>query len=166
MTIFPCPLFPLAEHSRLGQHTLETSIWLSACVSIQAVCQMAGSRFKTSWPGLHRLRESYRVFCPREFTTVEYCDPLLGPCSLRRMVVLLTLRHYSRTCWKPEEVIDRKERQNLARVYVKLKSGSDLFQVGNGQAFFLLRQDSACRYDDAHSGRPTKSASAGPVCIP
>src|SRR5215469_13625365 len=59
MTIFPCPLFPLAEHSRLGQHTLETSIWLSACVSIQAVCQMAGSRFKTACPGLHRLRKSY-----------------------------------------------------------------------------------------------------------
>ena len=27
-----------------------------------------------------------------------------------------------------------------------------------------LRQDSACRYDGAHSGKPTKSASAGPVC--
>jgi hypothetical protein len=42
--------------------------------------------------------------------------------------------HYSRTCWRPEEVIDRKERKNLARVYVRLKSGSDLFQASNGQA--------------------------------
>ena len=50
------------------------------------------------------------------------------------MVVLLTLRHYSRTCWEPEEIIDRKERKTLARVYVRLKSGSDLFQAGNGQA--------------------------------
>jgi hypothetical protein len=40
--------------------------------------------------------------------------------------------HYSRTCWKPEEVIDRKERKNLARGYVRLKSGSDVLQVGNG----------------------------------
>src|SRR5579875_1555365 len=62
MTIFPCPIFPLAEHSRLGQNTLETSIWLSACVSIQAVCQMAGSRFETSWPVLHRLWESYLYY--------------------------------------------------------------------------------------------------------
>src|SRR2546426_341289 len=44
------------------------------------------------------------------------------------------MEHYSRTCWEPEEVIDRKERKNLARVYVRLKSGSDLFQAGNGQA--------------------------------
>src|SRR5216683_1958045 len=43
-------------------------------------------------------------------------------------------RHYSRTCWEPEEIIDRKERKTLARVYVRLKSGSDLFQAGNGQA--------------------------------
>ncbi len=28
-----------------------------------------------------------------------------------------------------------------------------------------LRQDSACRYDDGHSEKPTKSVSAGPVCI-
>src|SRR5260370_37920255 len=42
--------------------------------------------------------------------------------------------HYSRTCWEPEEVIGRKERKNLARVYVRLKSGSDMFQAGNGQA--------------------------------
>jgi hypothetical protein len=27
------------------------------------------------------------------------------------------------------------------------------------------RPDSACRYDDGHSEKPTKSASAGPVCI-
>jgi hypothetical protein len=40
--------------------------------------------------------------------------------------------HYSRTCWEPEEVIDRKERKNLARVYVRLKSGSDMLQAGNG----------------------------------
>src|SRR5258708_39417173 len=61
MTIFPCPIFPLAEHSSLGPNTLKTSIWLSACVSILAVCQMAGSRFKPSCPGLHRIRESYPV---------------------------------------------------------------------------------------------------------
>src|SRR5258707_11188775 len=42
--------------------------------------------------------------------------------------------HYSRTCWEPEEIIDRKERKTLARVSVRLKSGSDLFQAGNGQA--------------------------------
>jgi hypothetical protein len=40
--------------------------------------------------------------------------------------------HYSRTCWEPEEVIDREERKNLARVYVRLKSGRDMFQAGNG----------------------------------
>ncbi len=50
------------------------------------------------------------------------------------MVELITLHHYSRTCWEPEEVMDRKERKNLARVYVRLKSGSDMFQAGNGQA--------------------------------
>src|SRR5260221_7798454 len=50
------------------------------------------------------------------------------------MVVLLTRRHYSRTCWEPEEVMDRKERKHLARVYVRLKSGRDVLQVGNGQA--------------------------------
>src|SRR2546426_837546 len=44
------------------------------------------------------------------------------------------MEHYSRTCWEPEEVIDRKERKNLACVYVRLKSGSDMFQAGNGQA--------------------------------
>jgi hypothetical protein len=42
--------------------------------------------------------------------------------------------HYSRTCWEAEEIIDRKERKILARVDVRLKSGSDLFQAGNGQA--------------------------------
>ena|SRR5258708_5309772 len=49
------------------------------------------------------------------------------------MVVLLTLGHYSRTCWEPEEIIDRKERDNLACVDVRLKSGSCALQVGNGQ---------------------------------
>ena len=42
--------------------------------------------------------------------------------------------HYSRTCWEPEEVIDRKERKNLARVYVRSKSGSGALQVGKRQA--------------------------------
>jgi hypothetical protein len=50
------------------------------------------------------------------------------------MGVLLTLGHYSRTCWDPEEVIDRKECKNLAGVYVSLQSGRDVLQVGNGQA--------------------------------
>jgi hypothetical protein len=42
--------------------------------------------------------------------------------------------HYSRTCWDPEEIIDRKERDNLARVDVRLEPGSCALQVGNGQA--------------------------------
>ncbi len=42
--------------------------------------------------------------------------------------------HYSRTCWEPEEVIDREERKNLARVYVSLKSGSGMLQAGKSQA--------------------------------
>ena len=50
------------------------------------------------------------------------------------MVELITLHHYSRTCWEPEEIIDREERKNLARVYVRLQSGRDMLQVGNGQA--------------------------------
>ncbi len=52
----------------------------------------------------------------------------------RLMVVLLTFRHYSRTCGEPEEVIDREERKSLARVDVRLKSGSYVLQAGNGQA--------------------------------
>src|SRR5260221_3416896 len=44
------------------------------------------------------------------------------------------LQHYSRTCWEPEEVIDRKERKKLARVDVRLEPGSCALQVGNGQA--------------------------------
>src|SRR5258708_4447314 len=32
-------------------------------------------------------------------------------------------------------VIDRKERKSLARVYVRLKPGSDVLQAGNSQAF-------------------------------
>jgi hypothetical protein len=42
--------------------------------------------------------------------------------------------HYSRTCWEPEEIIDRKERDHLARVDVRLEPGSCALQVGNGQA--------------------------------
>src|SRR5262249_29714443 len=41
MTIFPCPILPLAGHSRLGQNTLEASIWLSACGFILVACQMS-----------------------------------------------------------------------------------------------------------------------------
>src|SRR5258708_22233822 len=42
--------------------------------------------------------------------------------------------HYSRTCWEPEKIVARKELNNLAHVYVRLKSGSCVLQVGNGQA--------------------------------
>src|SRR5258708_235644 len=42
--------------------------------------------------------------------------------------------HYSRTCWEPEEIIDGKERDKLARVDVRLEPGSCALQVGNGQA--------------------------------
>ena len=52
----------------------------------------------------------------------------------RLMVVLLTLRHYSRTCGEPEEVINVEKRDNLARVHVSLESGSDMLQIGNSQA--------------------------------
>ena len=70
--------------------------------------------------------------------------------------------HYSRTCWEPEEVIDRKERKNLARlcqieVWQRCAPG---WQASSSPS----RQDSACRYDGAHSEKPTKSASADPVC--
>ena len=71
---------------------------------------------------------------PTEFTVSSHNNLLLQRFSRVSIVGLLTLRHYSRTCGEPEEVIDRKERKNLARVYVRLKSGSDLFQAGNGQA--------------------------------
>ncbi len=50
-----------------------------------------------------------------------------------RMLSSTTI-HYSRTCWEPEEVIDRKEHKNLARVSVRLKSGRDVLQVGKSQA--------------------------------
>src|SRR5260221_14740435 len=43
--------------------------------------------------------------------------------------------HYSRTCWEPEEIIDGKERDHLARVDVRLEPGSCALQVGNSQAF-------------------------------
>jgi hypothetical protein len=45
---------------------------------------------------------------------------------------VLTLHHYSRTCGEPEEIIDREERKNLARVYVRLESGRGMLQAGNG----------------------------------
>jgi hypothetical protein len=48
--------------------------------------------------------------------------------------VLLMIGHYSRTCWEPEEIIDGKERDHLARVDVRLEPGSCALQVGNGQA--------------------------------
>jgi len=39
MTMFLCPIFPLAEHSR--HHPLEASIWLCARGFIRAVCPMS-----------------------------------------------------------------------------------------------------------------------------
>ena len=70
------------------------------------------------------------------------------------MVELITLHHYSRTCWEPEEVMDRKERKNLARVYVRLKSGSDMFQAGNGQALRHAKRVLVGMTADTARGRP------------
>jgi hypothetical protein len=42
--------------------------------------------------------------------------------------------HYSRTCGEPEEVITVEKREGLARVHVRLQSGSDVLQTGKSQA--------------------------------
>ena len=62
--------------------------------------------------------------------------------------------HYSRTCWEPEEVIDREERKSLARVYVRLESGSDVLQAGNGQALRYAKIVLVGMTADTAGGRP------------
>ena len=62
--------------------------------------------------------------------------------------------HYSRTCWEPEEIIDREERENLARVYVRLKSGRDMLQVGNSQALGHAKIVFVGMTADTARGRP------------
>src|SRR5215472_2966166 len=68
----PCPIFPLAGHSRLGQDTLEASIWLPVCVSIPTACQMANSRFKTSWPA----RSAFQISSIEPSETALFTQPL------------------------------------------------------------------------------------------
>src|SRR5579863_2105121 len=75
MTLLPCPRFPPAEHSRLGQNTWEASIWLSACVFILAACQMAGSGFKTTLsPSMHALLDPGQSAPHHEQRTAHKAD--------------------------------------------------------------------------------------------
>ncbi len=66
----------------------------------------------------------------------------------------LIIDHYSRTCGEPEEVIDREERKSLARVYVRLKSGRDVLQAGNGQALRYAKIVLVSMTADTAGGRP------------
>jgi len=70
------------------------------------------------------------------------------------MAVLLTLRHYSRTCGESEEVINVEKRENLACVHVRLESGSDVLQAGNGQALRDAKIVLVGMTADTAGGRP------------
>ncbi len=72
----------------------------------------------------------------------------------RRMVVLLTLRHYSCTCGEPEEVISVEKRDNLACVRVRLESGSDVLQAGKSQALRYAKIVLVGMTADTAGGRP------------
>src|SRR5436190_22511154 len=72
----------------------------------------------------------------------------------RLMVVLLTLRHYSRTCGAPEDVINVEKRENLACVHVRLESGSDVLQAGKSQALRYAKRVLVGMTAHTAGGRP------------